>query len=167
MKNDGLELFIRFALGAVERGLCADKWFAMEMISYLKDGKGVGLEKKIKDRFKTAWPQLSKIAEKINKSPLDLETVIIYIIGSEDSELDRLSHNSMPLVRNSYCAVFPGIVAKVSKKFNVIEIKTGMNPETIKFVSFPIELKKGDKIVYHWSGVIKKITASEYRRLSK
>jgi len=167
MKNDGLELFIRFALGAVERGLCADSWFATEMIDYLADSKNPGLEKKIESKFKTAWPRLREIAKKIGKLPLDYETVMIYVLGSEDPELDKLSHNSVPLVRNSYCAVFPGIVAKVSKKFCVIEIKTGMSQKTLKFVSFPIELRKGDKVVYHWNCVIKKITAAEFRRLSR
>jgi len=169
MKNDGLKLFVRFALGAAQKGLCADGNTLNGMIQYLADGKSDGLEKKIKNGFKTAWPQLEKIAKEIKKVPLDFETVSIYVLGSDDPELDRLSHNQMPQVKNSPCAVFPGIVTGFRKcsGLTIIGVRSGMGAQTLKFISFPTGLRKGDKIAFHWSAVITKISNLQYRRLSK
>lgn len=169
MKNDGLNLFVRFALGAVQKGLCADGHILNNMIQYLKDGKSEGLEKKIKSGFKTAWPHLEKIAERIKKTPLDLETVSIYVLGSDNPKLDKFSHNRMAIVKNSPCSVFPGIVERVYKfpGFTNVEVRSGMGKQTIKFVSFPIVLRKGDKIAFHWGCIVTKISELQYRRLSE
>lgn len=168
--NEGLDLFIRFAYGAAEKGFCSGGQFVNRMNLYLFGGKLTFGEAEIKREFKTAWPQLELIAGKINRKPLDLETVSVYVFGSDDPKIGALSHNQLPQVKRTPCAVYAGIVKRVVRCENIVyvHINRAMKGNPLIFtcsLNQAKSMKKGDRAAYHVGHLIGKITEKQFRRL--
>ena len=149
----GLELLLLFAFGPLKVGVCGDDKFLKKVQKILEREQSniTEIKKEIPEKLKTAWPNLTRIAEKNNTTPFSTKTVLEYIFQD---------HNKFA---SSLCRVKGGIVKKIDSKNKIIEIETG---GTVKFLKNE-NIKKGDYISFHREWLIKKITLTQFNELRK